>query len=401
MPAATFKMPTRLVHGIDSLAELVHWVSDLGIKRPLFVTDPVIRQTPVVERALALLDDAGIVVAIFDECEVDARLRQVSEQTTRILESDLDGLICVGGGSVMCAGKAMAICAAHAGRPFSEFAGLGGMTNKALPQIMVPTTAGSGSEVSQMTLVKDEVNHHKFVGGGPLAFPDVAILDPIAISSLPSSVGAQATVDALSHCIDSLFNHSTTALTAGLALHAAAELRRVARSSIFDHEPQAMADHLLASSMANMSCGNARLGLAHCLSLALEANLDLLHPIGVGTLAPRVMRFNAEVAPDRLRTLATALGAKVEPSASAAQVADAAYEAALGFYDEIGFQLTFTSENVPQAQLPMLAMEAGKGLYGEGYTESDPNRDTLIATPNARAATIAQGEEILSACFSV
>ncbi|MEM7541833.1 MAG: iron-containing alcohol dehydrogenase [Pseudomonadota bacterium] len=401
MPALTFKMPTRLVHGIDSLDDLAQWAHELGMRRPLFVTDPVIKNTPVVERSLALLEQANIPIAMFDECEVDARLRQVSEQTSRILQERLDGLICVGGGSVMCAGKAMAICATHEGRPFSEFAGLGGMTNKALPQIMVPTTAGSGSEVSQMTLVKDEVNHRKFVGGGPLAFPDVAILDPIAISSLPPTVGAQATVDALSHCIDSLFNHSTTALTAGLAVRAAGELRRVARTSIFDREPQAMADHLLASSMANMSCGNARLGLAHCLSLALEANLDLLHPIGVGTLAPRVMRFNAEVEPTRLRALAQALGASVDSIKSPAQVATAAYEAALGFYEEIGFQLTFTADNVPQERLPELAMEAGKGLYGEGYTEAEPNRDTLIASPNARAATIAQGEEILAACFSV
>lgn len=391
-------MPTKLVHGIDSMNQIGDLAKGLGMSKVLLVTDPAIAGAPVFAKAKSLLDDAGIPYFVFDECEVDARLRHVDQEAQRILNEGMDGVISIGGGSVMCAGKAMAIVAGQGGGSFTDFAGFGNFSKKALPMIMVPTTAGSGSEVSQVTLVKDDVGHKKFLGGGPLSFPEVAILDPIVLETCPQFVNAVATVDAITHAVDSLFNRTTTPLTESMALEALEVLVKGAQASIFDKDPQAMADHLLASSMANMSCGNAKLGLSHTLSLPMESGHDLTHGIGVGVLMPRVFRYSASFDPDMVPKVAKAWGVDADGDTEA--VADRVEDRIYGFFEEIGFPKYYSNDDVGSDQIASLALEAGRGLYGEGYQEDNPNRDTPIPTFNLGTTTIGQGEEILAKCWA-
>ncbi len=396
--SSLYFMPTKLVHGIDSLNQIGDLAKSLGMSKILLVTDPAISKTPVFEKSKALLDAAGIPYGVFDECEIDARMRHVDQESKRILDEGMDGVISIGGGSVMCAGKAMAIVAAQGGGSFADYAGFGNFKKRALPMIMVPTTAGSGSEVSQVTLVKDDVIHKKFLGGGPLSFPEVAILDPIVLETCPPYVNAVATVDAITHAMDSLFNKTTTPLTESMALEALNVLVGGIQASLFDKEPQAMADHLLASSMANMSCGNAKLGLAHTLSLPMESGHDLTHGVGVGVLMPRVFRYSAQFGPDMVPKVAEAWG--LESRGSTDAVADRVEDAAYAMFEEIGFPKYYDPADVAADQIASLALEAGRGLYGEGYMEDNPNRDTQIPSFNLGVTSIGQGEEILATCWA-
>jgi alcohol dehydrogenase len=127
--------------------------------------------------------------------------------------------VCIGGGSVMCTGKGIAIVATN-NKPMAECTGVGKFDRKALPMIMVPTTAGSGSEVSQWTIVKDEERHLKLLGGGPLSFPDAAILDPVTLRSLPMHVAALPAVDALTHGVEAYFSGIGSPITDALAIAA-------------------------------------------------------------------------------------------------------------------------------------------------------------------------------------
>lgn len=393
-----YYMPTRLVHGIDALDQIGAQAQGLGMSKVLLVTDQAIAGTPAFAKAKDLLDGTGIPCLVFDECEVDARLRHVDQEAQRILDEGIDGVISIGGGSVMCAGKAMAIVAGQGGGSFADFAGFGNFSKPALPMIMVPTTAGSGSEVSQVTLVKDDVGHKKFLGGGPLSFPQVAILDPIVLESCPQFVNAVATIDAVTHAMDSLFNRTTTPLTESLALEALRVMIDRADASIFDKDPQAMADHLLASSMANMSCGNAKLGLAHTLSLPMESGHDLTHGVGVGVLMPRVFRYSAGQDPGMVTKVAGAWG--VDGSGSTDAVADRVEAAAYELFERVGFPKYFDPNDVSADDISSIALEAGRGLYGEGFAENNPNRDTQIPTFNLGTTTIGQGEEILARCWA-
>jgi alcohol dehydrogenase class IV len=394
-----YYMPTKLIHGIGAIERLPELVRELGMSHPLLVTDPPIKATPVFQNAQTALEDAGIAHGLFDECAIDARLHHVDDQAARMLAERMDGVVCIGGGSVMCAGKAMAIVAAQGGGSFADYAGFANFDKPALPMIMVPTTAGSGSEVSQVTLVKDEATHSKFIGGGPLSFPQIAILDPIVLASCPQYVNAVATIDALTHCMDSLFNTTTTPLTQALALEAMRIIVANARASVLEKDPQAMADHLLASAMANMSCGNAKLGLSHTLSLPMESGMDLTHGVGVGVLMPRVLRYSAQFAPERMAPIGAAWGLG-EADGGAEAIAERVEQAAYALFDEIGFPRYYDPADVDPANVASIAMEAGRGLYGEGYAEANPGRDTPIATFNLGTTTIARGEALLAQCWA-
>ena len=185
----TFYMPTRIVAGQGSLDTIGAVARDLRMSRVLLVSDPVISKQDFHARALSALEEAGLKVSRFDECGIDARCSHIDDQGERVRREGIDGVICIGGGSVMCTGKGIAIVATNR-KPMRECTGIGQFDHRALPMIMVPTTAGSGSEVSQWTIVKDEERHLKLLGGGPLSFPDAAILDPITLRSLPMRIAA-------------------------------------------------------------------------------------------------------------------------------------------------------------------------------------------------------------------
>ena len=208
------------------------------------------------------------------------------EEGERVRREGLDGVVCIGGGSVMCTGKGVAIVATN-NKPMRDCTGVGRFSTKALPMIMVPTTAGSGSEVSQWTIVKDEERHLKLLGGGPLSFPDAAVLDPVTLGSLPMHVAVLPAVDALTHGVEAYLSGIASPLTDAVALAAVRLQAGSMRASINSDDPAAREENLVASCMANVACGNARLGHAHALSLPLEGQLDLAHPVGVGVLYSR------------------------------------------------------------------------------------------------------------------
>ncbi|MGY2046692.1 iron-containing alcohol dehydrogenase [Methylobacterium sp. JK268] len=397
----TFFMPTRIVAGAGALATIGTLARDLKMTRVLVVSDPVISAQGFHADALAALREAGIAVARFDECGIDARCSHIDDQGERVRRDGLDGVVCVGGGSVMCTGKGIAIVATNH-KPMAECTGVGQFDRKALPMIMVPTTAGSGSEVSQWTIVKDEVRHLKLLGGGPLSFPDAAILDPVTLRSLPMHVAALPAVDALTHGVEAYLSGIASPLTDAVALAAVRLQHASLRASINADDDRARADNLVASCMANIACGNARLGHGHALSLPLEGHLDLPHPYGVGVLLPHVIAFNLTVLPEKVRPLAEAL--EVEAAGLSRPETIAACAAAVrALYADIGFPERFTPAQLPRDRVREMASRAVPGLYaGIAAKDFDPataTDRTPIASPAARRMTVRQAEEMLERCL--
>jgi aldehyde dehydrogenase (NAD+) len=206
----------------------------------------------------------------------------------------------------------------------------------------------------------------------------------------PAIMKGAELIGALCRCADSLFNTTTTPESASLALHAA---------SILAGMPRAPDTELVvAASRAHMAGDNGNLGLAHCLAMALETELDISHDLAVGVLMPRVIRFNAPIAGDVIKRLAVAL--EVEPEDHDPEQIAAGIEAALfDLYDKTGFPRYFDPEDFDPNLIPDMAMAAGRGLYGEGYLETPPTGQTLIPSPNRRRATISEGEELFERCF--
>lgn len=397
----SFYMPTRIVSGWGALAGIGRLARELGMSRVLVVSDPVISRQGFHADALARLAEEGIQASRFDECGIDARCSHIDAEGGRARREGTDGVVCIGGGSVMCTGKGIAIVATN-DKPMRECSGVGTFDRRALPMIMVPTTAGSGSEVSQWTIVKDEERHLKLLAGGPLAFPAAAVLDPVTLASLPMHVAALPAVDALTHALEAYVSGIASPITDALALSAARLQFRSLRASINSDDPAARADNLLASCMANVACGNARLGHAHALSLPMEGELDLPHPYGVGVLMPDVLTFNLAVLPDKVAPLADALDVDAAGRSRAETVA-AMRDALHALYDDIGFPRRFTAEQLPTDAVRRMAERAVPGLYAgiAGASNPGPADDrTVIASPSARKMTVRQAERLLEGCLA-
>ena len=398
----TFYMPTRVVAGQGSLGTIGTLARDLRMTRVLVVSDPVISAQPFHADALAALAAAGLDVARFDECGIDARCSHIDSQGDRVRRDRIDGVVCIGGGSVMCTGKGIAIVATN-DKPMAECTGVGNFDRRALPMIMVPTTAGSGSEVSQWTIVKDEERHLKLLGGGPLSFPDAAILDPVTLRSLPMHVAALPAVDALTHGVEAYFSGIASPITDALALAAIRLQFGALRASINSDDERAREDNLVASCMANIACGNARLGHGHALSLPLEGHLDLPHPYGVGVLLPHVIAFDLAVLPAKVKPLAEALEIDTL-GLSRAETIDACTDAIRDLYADIGFPDHFTAEQFPAGRVREMAQRAVPGLYaGIAARDFDPataTDRTVIACPSARKMTVAQAQAIFERCLA-
>lgn len=395
-----FYMPTRVVAGSGSLATIGQVARDLKMTRVLVVSDPVISAQPFHAAACEALADKGIAVTRFDEVGIDARCSHIDQQGDRVRREGVDGVICIGGGSVMCTGKGIAIVATN-DKPMAECTGVGAFDKRALPMVMVPTTAGSGSEVSQWTIVKDEERHLKLLGGGPLSFPDAAILDPITLASLPMRVAALPAVDALTHAVEAYVSAIGSPITDALAIAAVKLQHGSLRASINSDNEAARADNLIASCMANIACGNARLGHGHALSLPMEGHLDLPHPYGVGILLPHVLAFDLAVLPDKVRPLAEALDVDTA-GLSRTECIEAAAEAVRDLYRDIAFPLAFTPEQLPRDRVAEMARRAVPGLYAgiaaRDYDPATARPDTIIACPSARKMTVAQAEAMLTEC---
>ena len=397
-----FYMPTRVVAGQGSLASIGTLARDLKMTRVLVVSDPVISSQPFHRDVIDALKGANFKVARFDECGIDARCSHIDSQGERVRSEGIDGVVCIGGGSVMCTGKGIAIVATN-NKPMAECTGVGKFDRRALPMIMVPTTAGSGSEVSQWTIVKDEERHLKLLGGGPLSFPDAAILDPITLRSLPMHVAALPAVDALTHGVEAYFSSIGSPITDALALGAVRLQYGSLRASINSDDERARENNLVASCMANIACGNARLGHGHALSLPLEGHLDMPHPIGVGVLLPHVTAYNLAVLPDKVKPLAEALEVDTGGLNRAEMIA-ASTDAIRSLYDDISFPERFTAEQLPADRVREMAQRAVPGLYaGIAAHDFDPSTAgdrTVIACPSARKMTVAQAEAILERCLA-
>ncbi len=397
-----FYMPTRIVAGQGSLGTIGTLARELKMSRVLVVSDPVISAQPFHAAALAALDAVGLVTARFDECGIDARCSHIDSEGERVRHEGIDGIVCIGGGSVMCTGKGIAIVATNR-KPMAECTGVGTFDQKALPMIMVPTTAGSGSEVSQWTIVKDEARHLKLLGGGPLSFPDAAILDPVTLRSLPMHVAALPAVDALTHGVEAYLSAIASPITDALALASVRLQFASLRASINSDDERAREDNLVASCMSNIACGNARLGHGHALSLPMEGHLDLPHPYGVGVLLPHVIAFDLAVLPDKVRPMADALEVD-HAGLSRAGTIEACADAIRGLYADIGFPDRFTPEQLPANRVREMAQRAVPGLYAgiaaRNFDWTSAGDRTVIACPSARKMTVAQAHAIFERCLA-
>lgn len=289
----SFSLPTRIEFGVGRLAQLPTLAVSLGARRVLVVTDPGLVQAGVAQQVLDVVLGAGLPATLFSDVESDPSIASVEAGLARARAEACNVVIAVGGGSAMDAAKAIALMMTNEGR-IQQYEGLDKVPKAGAPLIAIPTTAGTGSEVTIWSVLSDKVAGRKVSVGSRFCCPAIALLDPALTLSLPPLVTAATGMDALTHAVESYVNKASQPVSALFARDAIARIAGNLRQAVWrGTDIEARREMMLASLYAGLAFNATRLGLVHALAMPLGARWHIPHGVVNAIMLPSVMRFNA------------------------------------------------------------------------------------------------------------
>jgi alcohol dehydrogenase len=257
--------------------------------------------------------------------------------------------VVVGGGSPVCAAKGIALLATNGGS-IADYEGVGKYKHPPLPVIAIPTTAGAGSEVSATFIITDEKRNYKMAIGGSACLPEVAILDPLLLRNIPFWPAVNAGMDALTHAVEACWTNHSTPLTDCIAYGSISLIMENLAPMVLTEDLEAKNKQLLGSTMANIACGNAKLGLVHALSQPLGA-YHLAHGYANGILLPFVMEFNLPACEEKLALMAIAMG-EDRTGYTQGELAQRAIWRVKDLYLSLGFPNKLDEKEVDPKEIP-------------------------------------------------
>jgi choline dehydrogenase len=375
------EVPTRLVHGPGAVRRLGEALGELGVTRPLLVTDPGVVAAGLVERALDGLGD----VVVFDRVRPNPDIELVDEGARVYAESGCDGLVGVGGGSSIDTAKAIGVVAEHGGSILDYEYGRSPISRRVPPLVAVPTTAGTGSEVTLWAVITDHERQIKFnVGGTPLIGPHVALIDPELMLGLPPAVTAATGMDALSHAIECYTCDYHQPFNDAVALRAIEIVARWLRRAVEDgSDLEARTQMAHAATLGGMAYGTESAGAAHAMSQSAGGVHDCPHGALTARVLGPVCEFNAPADPERYARIAQGLGVDTSGLAPV-DAALAGVEEVYRLTDDVGIP-SMEGLGFSPDEIPMLARIAFKDPQTMG---------------NPREVGIADYEDIYRNAFS-
>ncbi|HUZ87635.1 MAG TPA: iron-containing alcohol dehydrogenase [Candidatus Baltobacterales bacterium] len=306
----TYQSPTRLVQRLGAISELGNEASLLGMRRPLLVTDAGVKAAGLLDTALEALRRSDVEPVVFDKVRANPGVELVDAGAAEYKAQGCDGLVAIGGGSSMDTAKGIGVVAVHDGSIVDYEWGHSPIRSRIPPMIAVPTTAGTGSEVTLWAVITDPKRKIKFnVGGTPDIASWVALIDPELTVKLPSGVTAGTGMDALAHaveCFTMSYHQPFTDAVALLAMEYVARYLRVAFSQAQNLEARY---HMSAAAMlAGLSYGTDSAGAAHAMSQTAGGVHDAPHGALTARLLGPVMEYNHAGEPERFARMAQAFG---------------------------------------------------------------------------------------------
>ena len=361
---STFSFPTRIVFGPGAISQVADIVRGLGMARPLIVTDPGIVKSGLLDRLAAPLKLAGIGLATFDRVEGNPTEASVFPGVEIYQQDHCDGIIAMGGGSSIDAGKAIRLKATHT-LPLEAYDDLknGGdqISANLPPMVAIPTTSGTGSEVGRSTVITLKATGRKTVIFSPHLIPNVAIEDPELTLGLPPHITAATGMDAMTHNLEAYLSVGYHPMCDAIALGGVALVKRHLPVAVRDGKNLEARTEMMAASMMGAVAFQKGLGTVHSLAHPLSTVAGLHHGLTNGILLPYVMRFNLPVARERLADIAVALGVDTR-SLAPDEAANAAITAIEKLNDAIGIPLRLSDCGVKPEMIPLMvpkAMEDG------------------------------------------
>jgi alcohol dehydrogenase len=372
----------EVIFGVGTLTEVGGAVRRVGGRRPMLVSDPGVLAAGWVERAMPHLAHVQVEWQLWYDLTPNPKDFEVQAAFESYLESGCDALLAIGGGSCIDLAKAVAILGGNGGH-ILDYEGIDRATAPIPPMVMVPTTGGSGSDVSQFCVVTDTARRYKATIGGRALVPEISITDPGTLTTMSSELTAHTGLDALSHAIESSVSEACDFLSKGHAL--------AAIEAIVEYLPVAAQDPLdltaregmaRASLQAGMAFTNALLGATHAIAHQIGGALDLPHGLLNAILMPHVMRFNAETHADRYVDVAAALGVDTD-DLDPMTAADKAIERVEDLARSLGIPAGLQELGVDPAEFDWFARNALRDAYiatnPRPVTEDDVHRICVAA----------------------
>ncbi|MFN4312329.1 MAG: iron-containing alcohol dehydrogenase [Ferrovibrio sp.] len=361
MSSLSFETTRRVYCEPGASAKLGALAGELGITRAMLVTDPGVMKLGLPQAGLDSLKAAGIAVSIYDRTEADPPEKLVHEAVTAAKDFQADGVIGFGGGSSMDIAKLVAFLP-RTSQQLSEVYGVGNAKGSRMPLIQVPTTAGTGSEVTGISIITTGQSEKKGVVS-PLLLPDIALLDADLTLGLPRHVTAATGVDAMVHAIEAYTTkHKKNPMSDALAREAlrllSANIRHVS-SEAGAKDRKARSDMLLGAMLAGMAFANAPVAAVHALAYPVGGHFHVPHGLSNALMLPHVLRFNLAVdtAAAQYAELAPILlpGKSFHSAAAGAGALLAELESII---DDVKLEKQLRQVGISHNHLPMLAKDA-------------------------------------------
>ncbi|AEA15823.1 MULTISPECIES: iron-containing alcohol dehydrogenase [Bacillus] len=302
-----FRMPKSVLYGRNSLEKLGEQSKKLG-KRAFIVTDTIMEKLGYVEKCIQQLNKKSITVSTYNKVDAEPTNIHVLEALSLCKEEKCDFIIGIGGGSCIDAAKAVAVLYTNGGEVEDYVQKDIEIENNPLPLIAIPTTSGTGSEVTSVAVITNKKTDVKMMMKHPSFIPKVAIIDPVLTSSLPTQITAATGIDALCHAIEAYISKVSQPLTDVLALSAIESIMKYLRIAYEDgRNMEAREAMMIASLQAGIAFSNASVTLVHGMSRPVGALFHVPHGISNAILLPTVLEFTKTSAMKRLAKIGRSL----------------------------------------------------------------------------------------------
>lgn len=354
----TFNTAKSIQFGSGHLELLGDIIKSLTDDRLLLITDPGMMATGIVDRAVNILRQSGLEIVLFNDVEADPRDVKILQAVELAVSEQIGCVIGLGGGSSMDVAKLVALLAVGQEK-LSDIYGVGNAKGPRLPLVLVPTTSGTGSEVTPISIVTTGTNEKMGVVS-PVILPDVALLDPALTVGLPPHITAATGIDAMVHAIEAYTsaNPNNNPMSRTLAEKALTLLGASLLTAVQDgQDMKARSDMLLGSMLAGQAFANSPVAAVHALAYPLGGRFHIPHGLSNALVLTHVLRFNAELKPEpyaELAPFAFSELAQVDPQ----KRANAFIEKLVELSSDCGLQQNLRQMDIPQEALPDLAHDA-------------------------------------------
>ena len=358
-------------HGKGAIQEIPAIAKSKGFKHIFVCSDPDLVKFGVTAKVTDLLEEVGLPYTLYSEIKPNPTIKNVQDGVAAFKACGADSIITIGGGSSMDTAKAIGVIITNP--EFEDVRSLEGVAptkNHAVPTIAVPTTAGTAAEVTINYVITDVEKERKFVCVDENDIPEVAIIDPEMMASMPKGLTAATGMDALTHAIEGYTTKAAWEIPDMFHLEAIKLISQNLRGAV-ENTPEGREGMAMAQYIAGMGFSNVGLGIAHSIAHTLGAHYDTPHGVACAMMLPIVMEYNQEYTGERLREVARAMGVEGVDDMTPAEYRKAAIDAVKKLSADVG--IPAKNDKIREEDLDVLAADA----FADACCPGNP-RDTNV-----------------------